>query len=135
MSRGGSYGGGKSSLSYLFEPDETTQTATNSTAKRSPKSSAKEHEKANEANRIDVIDKPQVCLITKAGEKSQTSKNSKMKIVQDGKPQKYTSNSNVDSDYKHQGRNAVYFNNGRPSTKVNSVPGGPSSLGYLFGDN
>ncbi|KAJ4811692.1 spiral1 [Rhynchospora pubera] len=131
MSRGGSYGGGKSSLSYLFEPDETTQTATNSTAKRAPKTPAKEHEKTNEANRTDAPDKPQVRLIAKAG---QTSKNSKTKVVQDGKPEKHISHSNI-AECKHQGQNAAYFPNGRPSTKVNSVPGGPSSLGYLFGDS
>ncbi|KAJ4759225.1 Protein SPIRAL1-like 5 [Rhynchospora pubera] len=122
MSRGGSYGGGKSSLSYLFEPDETIQSAINSTEKPTPKHEAEEHEMTNGANRTSALDPPKVRLITKPGEEPQTKENSKTKIAQDGKPPKHM-------------RNAVFFNNGRPSTKVNSVPGGRSSLGYLFGDN
>ncbi|KAJ3706901.1 hypothetical protein LUZ61_010606 [Rhynchospora tenuis] len=133
MSRGGSYGGGKSSLSYLFEPDETIESVINSAAKRTQKHQAKEHEKTNEANKTSALDMPKVCLITKPGEKPQTKENSKTKITQDGKPPKQTSSSVDDCQYR--GRNAVYFENGRPSTKVNSVPGGRSSLGYLFGEN
>ncbi|KAK7307871.1 hypothetical protein VNO77_41306 [Canavalia gladiata] len=38
------------------------------------------------------------------------------------------------SNNPSQGQNLANFVTDRPSTKVNSVPGGHSSLGYLFGD-
>ncbi|OAY60662.2 protein SPIRAL1-like 5 isoform X1 [Manihot esculenta] len=36
--------------------------------------------------------------------------------------------------HRAQGQNSGNFITDRPSTKVKSVPGGDSSLGYLFGD-
>lgn len=91
MSRGGSYGGGKSSLSYLFEPaDETNQNLTNSTAKQAQKSQAKKHEKTtDETNQTSAV-------VSKPGEKPQSPKEkSKTKIAEEGKPQKHTGSQNV----------------------------------------
>jgi hypothetical protein len=82
MSRGGSYGGGKSSLSYLFEPEETNKTPTNSSAKHAQKSQAKNHEKSDEGNQTGTP-------ASKSGEKPQKKEDSKKQVVQEGnKPQK-----------------------------------------------
>lgn len=94
MSRGGSYGGGKSSLSYLFEQDETS-------TKHAQKVQAKEHEKSEEANRTRVsMSKP-------AGEKPQTTENTNTKVVQEGKPQKHISSDGAGR--KYQDRSAIHF--------------------------
>lgn len=94
MSRGGSYGGGKSSLSYLFEQDETS-------TKHAQKVQAKKHDKSEEANRTSLfMSKP-------AGEKSQTTENTNTKVVQEGKPQKHISSDGTGR--KYQDRSAVHF--------------------------
>ncbi|KAL7167597.1 hypothetical protein ACSBR2_038121 [Camellia fascicularis] len=99
MSRGGSFGGGQSSLGYLFGSDEQ---------KPAPPVS------------------PTVCTppygIDSTPEKPPKSP---------PPPEKQ----NVSNNYhRAQGQNSGNFMTGRPSTKVKSVPGGDSSLGYLFGD-
>ncbi|XP_059318797.1 protein SPIRAL1-like 5 [Lycium ferocissimum] len=47
---------------------------------------------------------------------------------------KENSNTTSITYQKSQGQNSGIFITDRPSTKVKSVPGGDSSLGYLFGD-
>ncbi|PSS04198.1 Protein SPIRAL1-like [Actinidia chinensis var. chinensis] len=99
MSRGGSFGGGQSSLGYLFGSDEQ---------KTAPPAS------------------PIVCTppygIDTTPEKPPKSPH----------PQE---NRNVSNNYhRSEGQNSGNFITDRPSTKVKSVPGGDSSLGYLFGD-
>ncbi|KAL8498507.1 hypothetical protein ACS0TY_021730 [Phlomoides rotata] len=58
--------------------------------------------------------------------------------IGDGKPPESPSSplqkTKVSNSYQIQGPNSRIFITDRPSTKVNSVPGGYSSLGYLFGD-
>ncbi|XVF10546.1 hypothetical protein REPUB_Repub07fG0191800 [Reevesia pubescens] len=103
MSRGESYGGGQSSLGYLFTADE----------------------KPSAPAVTPPIQPPYGIDITP--EKPPTP-NKPSSEKQAGK--------NVSNNYhRAQGQNSGNFITDRPSTKVKSVPGGDSSLGYLFGDN
>ncbi|KAF2543221.1 hypothetical protein F2Q68_00029899 [Brassica cretica] len=88
MSRGGSSGGGKSSLGYLFGPDNET-----------PKSVPPAAPKPTPPYGVDFTDGD-----NKSDQKPTLSENS------------------------------GNFVTARPTTKVKSVPGGGSSLGYLFGN-
>ncbi|XWS49994.1 hypothetical protein CRYUN_Cryun12cG0050300 [Craigia yunnanensis] len=98
MSRGESYGGGQSSLGYLFGADEKPSAPTVTPPIQPPYG-------------IDITP-----------EKTPA-------------PNKLRSEKNVTNNYhRAQGQNSGNFITDRPSTKVNSVPGGDSSLGYLFGD-
>ncbi|XP_010541163.1 PREDICTED: protein SPIRAL1-like 5 [Tarenaya hassleriana] len=96
MSRGGSYGGGQSSLGYLFgsENDQPPQTPHPAAAKPTPPYGVD-----------DGDDKPKIQIAI--------------------------SNNNY---HRAHGQNSGNFVTDRPTTKVKSVPGGGSSLGYLFGD-
>ncbi|KAI5595161.1 hypothetical protein Peur_020140 [Populus x canadensis] len=98
MSRGGSYGGGQSSLGYLFGSDEQPSAPPPSRPVNLP---------------------PYGVDITI--EKSPDSGSSEKKPVSN-------------NYHRAQGQNTGNFITDRPSTKVKSVPGGDSSLGYLFGD-
>ncbi|KAG6534398.1 protein SPIRAL1-like 5 [Zingiber officinale] len=99
MSRGGSFGGGKSSIGYLFDSsgEETAKPPSGEDA--SQKSMPIPSHSATTAAAADKI--------------QDTSNN-------------YS---------RPQGQNLGNFITGRPSTKVQSVPGGSSSLGYLFGEH
>ncbi|KAK9927135.1 hypothetical protein M0R45_024335 [Rubus argutus] len=97
MSRGGSYGGGQSSLGYLFGSEEP----------KTPPPAAKP-----------VL--PPYGIDTTP--------------TDDQKPSDHPSPSNSNNYQRAQGQNSGNFLTDRPTTKVNSVPGGDSSLGYLFGD-
>ncbi|KAH1107212.1 hypothetical protein J1N35_010980 [Gossypium stocksii] len=104
MSRGGSYGGGQSSLGYLFGDDEQQSAPTVTPPIQPPYG-------------IDVT-----AEMPPAPNKS-SSKNQKEKNF-----------SNTNNYHRAQGQNSGNFITDRPSTKVKSVPGGDSSLGYLFGE-
>lgn len=124
MSRRGSSGGGRSSLSYLFEPDEIT-----------PYHTAKSnHETKNTSgnNSSVVSDDKMTAGIT----------NQEQPPVIPAPPKKEISNPIVSS---HRPPCNIYHtsqlshNSGllitdRPSTRVRCAPGGPSSLGFLFSD-
>uniref|UniRef100_A0A1J3FVJ3 Protein SPIRAL1-like 5 n=1 Tax=Noccaea caerulescens TaxID=107243 RepID=A0A1J3FVJ3_NOCCA len=97
MSRGGSFGGGQSSLGYLFGSDNEI-----------PKNLPPAAPKPTPPYGVDSTD----------DEKA------------DQKP-KISNNNNYP---RAQGQNSGNFVTDRPTTKVKSVPGGSSSLGYLFGD-
>ncbi|PIN25951.1 hypothetical protein CDL12_01307 [Handroanthus impetiginosus] len=103
MKRGGSSGGGQSSLGYLFGSDNKQK---NEAAPPSPTTYKPPYG-------IDTdIDKPPENASSPSQDKSKVS-----------------------NDYiRVQGQNSGNFITDRPSTKVKSVPGGDSSLGYLFGD-
>ncbi|KAK9668095.1 hypothetical protein RND81_13G034900 [Saponaria officinalis] len=106
MSRGGSSGGGQSSLGYLFGPEGGQQPP-----KEPPPSPSK---KINPPYGIDREEDDD-------GEKKQTHPSSKQEA-------------NINNYHRAQGQNSGNFITDRPSTKVKYVPGGNSSLGYLFGD-
>ncbi|KAA3460140.1 protein SPIRAL1-like 5 [Gossypium australe] len=102
MSRGWSYGGGQSSLGYLFGADEQPSAPTVTPPIQPPYG-------------IDITPEnppPQY----KPSSEQQTEKNT------------------TNNYQRAKGQNAGNFITDRPSTKVKSVPGGDSSLGYLFGD-
>ncbi|XP_031254470.1 protein SPIRAL1-like 5 [Pistacia vera] len=99
MSRGGSYGGGQSSLGYLFNSDEKPT--------KPPPS--------------------QTTVIIPPYGVDTTTENTP--DVQSSGKQNFSNNYQ-----RAQGQNTGNFITDRPSTKVKSVPGGDSSLGYLFGD-
>ncbi|XP_047329080.1 protein SPIRAL1-like 5 [Impatiens glandulifera] len=106
MNRGGSFGGGQSSLNYLFTSDEEKRAAPASRTLPLPPYG---------------IDMPQ--------EKKPSEKSPHLPTSADHEKQ------NVSNNYhRADGQNSGNFITGRPSTKVQSAPGGQSSLGYLFGE-
>ncbi|KAG6600565.1 Protein SPIRAL1-like 2 [Cucurbita argyrosperma subsp. argyrosperma] len=98
MSRGGSYGGGRSSLGYLFGNDDEP---------RKPQVSK-------------VVLPPPYGIDINPDDQNNPSPS----------PKQAASNNYP----RAHGQNSGNFITDRPSTKVKSVPGGDSSLGYLFGD-
>ncbi|XP_059318687.1 protein SPIRAL1-like 5 [Lycium ferocissimum] len=96
--RGVSYGGGQSSLGYLFGGDDKKQ------------------------QKIDDPPPSPTVLAPPYGIDDENENPSEI------------SNATSITYQKSQGQNSGIFVTGRPSTKVKSVPGGDSSLGYLFGD-
>ncbi|XP_040988491.1 protein SPIRAL1-like 5 [Juglans microcarpa x Juglans regia] len=101
MSRGGSYGGGQSSLGYLFGSDE----------------------KPSASPPTRTVDPPPYGIDTNTDHQKPPNAPSP------------TEKEKVSNNYhRAQGQNTGNFITDRPSTKVKSVPGGDSSLGYLFGD-
>ncbi|KAL3833462.1 hypothetical protein ACJIZ3_008198 [Penstemon smallii] len=108
MKRGGSYGGGQSSLGYLFGSD-------NKKKNEAPPPNSPPLPPYGTDMDMDVDQKPPGNSPTPSHEKS--------------------SKAAVSNNYHRvQGQNSGNFITGRPSTKVKSAPGGDSSLGYLFGD-
>ncbi|XP_022737907.1 protein SPIRAL1-like 5 [Durio zibethinus] len=102
MSRGGSYGGGQSSLGYLFGADKQPSAPAVTPPIQPPYG-------------IDITPE-----MPPAPKKPSSEKRTEK---------------NVSNNYhRAQGQNSGNFITDRPSTKVKSVPGGDSSLGYLFGD-
>ncbi|KAJ8555801.1 hypothetical protein K7X08_013297 [Anisodus acutangulus] len=94
--RGVSYGGGQSSLGYLFGGDD------------------KKQQKIDDPPPSPTVFAPPYGI--------------------DDENLSENSNTTSITYQKSQGQNSGIFITGRPSTKVKSVPGGDSSLGYLFGD-
>ncbi|CAO2819104.1 unnamed protein product [Amaranthus hypochondriacus] len=110
MSRGGSYGGGQSSLGYLFGSEEPNKVAADHNTPVSPS--------------------PTKIMSPPYGTDIQ---------VQEPGPDVVVSSSPIPKQHNNnyhraQGQNSGNFITDRPSTKVISAPGGSSSLGYLFGD-
>ncbi|XP_074317048.1 protein SPIRAL1-like 2 [Silene latifolia] len=109
--RGVSYGGGKSSLDYLFGGGE---------ASTPPKSSTEAPKSAQVVNN-DASPKP-------TSAPSGTATHSGNKNIAAG------IHGNTGNNYlRTNGQNCGNFITERPSTKVHAAPGGGSSLGYLFG--
>ncbi|KAI4326909.1 hypothetical protein L6164_019429 [Bauhinia variegata] len=104
MSRGESYGGGQSSLGYLFGSEEQpSQPPPTKTAPLPPYG-------------IDVATTEKFAGAAAAPSTNQNVPNASAYPRAQG---------------QHYG---TFITADRPSTKVKSVPGGDSSLGYLFGD-
>ncbi|KAJ1296694.1 hypothetical protein BS78_01G321700 [Paspalum vaginatum] len=118
MSRGGSAGGGQSSLGYLFGSDAPKPAAAAAAAPAPaaaaappPPAAAAPAPSAPPAEKPAAA-KPDVSKQVPAGVASQTN-----------------------NYHRADGQNTGNFLTDRPSTKVHAAPGGGSSLGYLFGGN
>ncbi|KAL6651252.1 hypothetical protein ACP70R_010177 [Stipagrostis hirtigluma subsp. patula] len=122
MSRGGSSGGGRSSLGYLFEPVEIISYHTPKSKQEAEKNiSADDHSSAK-------------------GDKMIADEGDQEPLHPVPPPKKEDSNPIV----SHRPCNIYHtsqlsYNSGllitdRPSTRVRCAPGGPSSLGFLFGE-
>ncbi|XP_054825652.1 protein SPIRAL1-like 5 [Prosopis cineraria] len=107
MSRGESYGGGQSSLGYLFGSEEQ------------PKESSPSKTVSLPPYGTDMPSNTDQIFHNKSALSPSSSQN----------PQHVS-----DAFSRAQGHHLGTFLTDRPSTKVKSVPGGDSSLGYLFGD-
>ncbi|KAI3977106.1 hypothetical protein MKX01_002426 [Papaver californicum] len=112
MGRGVSYGGGQSSLGYLFAgPEEPKPSAPATTA----------------AQILPVQAEENVVPANKSSSPSPPV--DKAKLIPAGVVQGSLAN----NYYRADGQNTGNFITDRPSTKVHAAPGGGSSLGYLFG--
>ncbi|KAG8044551.1 hypothetical protein GUJ93_ZPchr0060g7197 [Zizania palustris] len=119
MSRGGSSGGGRSSLGYLFEPEKTTPNYSTRSVQDAEKSPERNNAPGDKVT-TDEADQEQHAAPLK--------KDNSNPIVSHG------SASNI--YYTSQlSKNSGLFITDRPSTRVRCAPGGASSLGFLFGDD
>ncbi|KAJ9549095.1 hypothetical protein OSB04_021638 [Centaurea solstitialis] len=110
MNRGGSSGGGQSSLGYLFGSGEAPKPAPKATQAAPCETPAAANNVT--AAKPDVVSPPvDVAKQVPAGINSNPSNNY----------------------FRADGQNTGNFITERPSTKVHNAPGGGSSLGYLFG--
>ncbi|GJN25603.1 hypothetical protein PR202_gb13450 [Eleusine coracana subsp. coracana] len=106
--RGVSYGGGQSSLDYLFGGGG---------------GEAKQPAASSEQRPRDTV------VVTEAAAAPPISKEgNKMKEIPAG-----VRGSQANNYFRAQGQNCGNFLTDRPSTKVHAAPGGGSSLDYLFG--
>ncbi|KAL3844593.1 hypothetical protein ACJIZ3_001996 [Penstemon smallii] len=105
MGRGVSFGGGQSSLGYLFGSGEAATT--------NPEAASKDPN-------VEPSSKPSASPPHQADSIKQTPA---------GVPCK-----NPNNYSRADGQNCGNFITDRPSTKVHAAPGGSSSLNYLFGD-
>ncbi|KAJ0594400.1 putative protein SPIRAL1 [Helianthus annuus] len=108
MNRRNSSGGGQSSLGYLFGSDDLGQQQNDQSKVSSPPVLTPPYGTDN----VDM----------KLPEKAETP------------PTKQDDTTSKKYIYLHGDKSKDFLVTDRPSTKVKSVPGGDSSLGYLFGD-
>lgn len=130
MSRGGSYGGGQSSLGYLFGSDEQPSEPPVSPTIQLPPYG------------IDTI--PEKPPNRPPPAEKQSSSNNYQRTQGQNTGNFITVSCSQTREANDQNSIALYHMylvfifhfifQDRPSTKVRSVPGGDSSLGYLFGD-
>ncbi|KAG2574194.1 hypothetical protein PVAP13_7KG310200 [Panicum virgatum] len=129
MSRGGmSSGGGRSSLGYLFEPEETT-TPYHTMAKSIPKTV-----KTPDINRSSAKDENKMM----GAEADQAQEPPLLPPLKREASNPLLSSSRPPCNIYHTGQlssnNSGFLITDRPSTRVRCAPGGPSSLGFLFGE-
>ncbi|RZC59994.1 hypothetical protein C5167_021753 [Papaver somniferum] len=123
MGRGVSYGGGQSSLGYLFAGPEEPKTA----APAATAAAATPTADAAAAQTPPVQVEQNV--VPAANKSSPSPPADKTKLGPAGVVQGSLAN----NYYRADGQNTGNFITDRPSTKVHAAPGGGSSLGYLFG--
>lgn len=109
MNRGGSSGGGQSSLGYLFGGGETPKPVPKATTQAVP---CETQIPAAKPEPVAVSAPVDATKQVPAGIHSQPSNNY----------------------FRADGQNTGNFITERPSTKVHHAPGGGSSLGYMFGN-
>eukprot|EP00250_Pteridium_aquilinum_P009420 c18657_g2_i3 orf=421-792(-) len=120
MGRGVSYGGGQSSLGYLFGSDEPPKAAPAATAPAAPAPASAPAPAVKESPPPSNQGPP---TLTKTTPESGITPNVAAGVL----------GSNPNNYHRADGQNTGNFITDRPSTKVHSAPGGGSSLGYLFG--
>ncbi|KAI3957767.1 hypothetical protein MKX01_007598 [Papaver californicum] len=120
MGRGVSYGGGQSSLGYLFAGPEEPKPSAPAPAPASAPATAT-------AQIPPVQAEENVVPANKSSSPSPPV--DKAKLIPAGVVQGSLAN----NYYRADGQNTGNFITDRPSTKVHAAPGGGSSLGYLFG--
>lgn len=118
MVRGGSSGGGQSSLGYLFGSDAGPPKAVAKAPAPEPQAPVEQRPAGLARSNVPEEKAAPVGKADDAGDK--------------GAP-KLGRNSN--NYHRADGQNTGNFITDRPSTKVHAAPGGGSSLGYLFGGN
>ncbi|PUZ48569.1 hypothetical protein GQ55_7G255300 [Panicum hallii var. hallii] len=127
MRRGGmSSGGGRSSLGYLFEPEETNPY--HATAK-----SNQETEKTTDSNRSSGKDENKMIGAEADQEPPQLpppKREVSNPILSSSRPP-----CNIYHTSQLSYNNSGFLISDRPSTRVRCAPGGPSSLGFLFGED
>ncbi|XVF49937.1 hypothetical protein PTKIN_Ptkin04bG0056500 [Pterospermum kingtungense] len=115
MGRGVSYGGGQSSLGYLFGNGEAPKpTSTN----------------ASSTGTSSEVPRTQNEVAKETPQKSTTTSppGGASKEIPAGIP-----GNNANNYFRADGQNCGNFLTDRPTTKVHAAPGGGSSLDYLFG--
>ncbi|CAL1357664.1 unnamed protein product [Linum trigynum] len=163
MGRGVSYGGGRSSLGYLFGSESEGAGRSNnssSISNSSPPPTAKKEEttrspmarrKENSSSPIkwDVQEAPSAQPGPKSEEAPPPTTKKEETTRSPIARRKESSSSPIKWDvqeapsaqpghlknnyYRSEGQNCGNFITDRPTTKVHAAPGGGSSLGYLFG--
>lgn len=121
MVRGGSSGGGQSSLGYLFGSDAGPPKAAARAPAAEPQQAAAEQRAAGFARNNTAEEKA-----------APAAKVEEPKSPLDNAPKLGRASNNY---HRADGQNTGNFITDRPSTKVHAAPGGGSSLGYLFGGN
>ncbi|KAG2563731.1 protein SPIRAL1-like 2 isoform X1 [Panicum virgatum] len=109
--RGVSYGGGQSSLNYLFGGGGGGDEAPAARARPPPPAAAEQRAATAQPTAAAV-----------------GTDNEKLKGIPAG-----VRGSQTNNYFRAQGQNCGNFLTDRPSTKVHAAPGGGSSLDYLFG--
>jgi len=123
MVRGGSSGGGQSSLGYLFGSDAGPPKAVARAPAPEPQPAAVQQRAAGFARNNAPEEKPAAAPPAHKVEDAGTSLD--MGAAKMGR--------NSNNYHRADGQNNGNFITDRPSTKVHAAPGGGSSLGYLFG--
>ncbi|CAI0454234.1 unnamed protein product [Linum tenue] len=160
MGRGVSYGGGRSSLGYLFGSESegagrsrSNNSSSSSNSSPPPPPTTKKEEttrspmarrKENSSSPIkwDVQEAPpaqpppstkkeETTISPVARRKEFSSSPIKWEVEEAPSTQPGHLKNNY---YRSEGQNCGNFITDRPTTKVHAAPGGGSSLGYLFGD-
>lgn len=130
MSRGGSYGGGQSSLGYLFGSDNQQE---GTAPPPSPIVSTPPY-----GTDTNIENPPKILLPAPPKDKNVSNNYQRAEGQNSGNfltvSHKLMWLSFNCTFFRFLFINTIFYFQGRPSTKVKSVPGGDSSLGYLFGD-
>eukprot|EP00250_Pteridium_aquilinum_P009419 c18657_g2_i2 orf=373-744(-) len=120
MGRGVSYGGGQSSLGYLFGSGEPPKvTSVSATAADAAPAPAPAPALAPAVKESPLPSNQEPPTLTKTTPDPNVAAG---QLV-----------SNMNNYHRAEGQNTGNFITDRPSTKVHAAPGGGSSLGYLFG--
>jgi len=125
MVRGGSSGGGQSSLGYLFGSTETPQPKPPARAPAQPPQPTVAEQRPAGLARTPPEEKPALAP-------AKTVEDSGSLLDMGGQNKMGRSSNNY---HRADGQNTGNFITDRPTTKVHAAPGGGSSLGYLFGGN